>query len=77
VLLSSLLLAEPGDAEQALRLFERHVGLNAADSFLAAMTMRAGAELISADRGFADTPKLRLIDPGSPQIDGLVGPPKH
>lgn len=72
-LLSPLLLVEPSELEAGLRLFERHHALGAFDAVLAAAAMSHGAEaLVSSDAAFADVPRLRFVDLGSPSLTDLI-----
>jgi predicted nucleic acid-binding protein len=61
------------DVPVALRLFERHEAINAFDALLAAVALREDLVLVSADRAFADVPKLRFVELGSPELDRLLG----
>ena len=72
-LLSPLLQVSEADLREGLRLFERHPGLGAFDAVLAAAAMAAGAQaLVSADRAFADVPRLAYVDPASPDVAPLL-----
>lgn len=72
-LLAPLLPIAPSDVEPALRLFERHEGLDAFDAFLATAAIAHGAEaLVSADRAFAEVRRLRFAELGSRRLDALI-----
>ena len=72
-LLSPLLQVSEADLREGLRLFERHPGLGAFDAVLAAAAMAAGAQaLVSADRAFADVPRLAYVDPASSDVAPLL-----
>ena len=60
-LLAPLLVTEPGDLEQGLGLFLRYERLGAFDAVLAAAALAADAQLVSADRAFADVDGLRFV----------------
>jgi uncharacterized protein len=73
-LLEPLLAVRPEHVPEALALFVAHPGLDASDAFLAAAAIDAGARaLVSADRAFAGGSGLRHVDPGSPELDALLG----
>lgn len=70
----SLLVTTADDLEAGLALFEALPALGAFDAVLAAVAVRSDAEaLVSADRAFADVPGLRWVDPGSLELDRLIG----
>jgi predicted nucleic acid-binding protein len=73
-LLTPLVATTHEDMPVAVRLFERHDRLNAFDALLAAVALRENATaLVSADRAFADVPKLRFVELGSPELERLLG----
>jgi predicted nucleic acid-binding protein len=72
-LLRPLVLNASDDVPTAMRLFERVGGLNSFDAFLAAVALRENATaLVSAGRAFADVPKLRFVELGSPELERLL-----
>lgn len=72
-LLAPLLVVDPGDLAAGLDLFERRDSLGAFDAVLAAVALARGADaLVSADRAFATVPRLRHVDPGTPEIGALI-----
>jgi uncharacterized protein len=71
--LAPLLPHEDAHVAAAIELYEQHEQLGAFDAFLAAAALAAGATLVSADRAFADIPELRWVDPGSAELDALLG----
>lgn len=73
-LLAPLLTSTADVLDDALLLFERVPKLGAFDALLAATTMRSGAEgLVSADRDFAGIRGLRLLEPGSAELEEMLG----
>ena len=58
-LLSPLQLVGPGHLQAGLELWTRTASLGAFDAVLAAVALSLDAELVSADRAFADVPDLR------------------
>lgn len=67
------LTIELDDLERGLTLFERHPGLGAFDSILAAVALGRRAEaLVTADRAFAVVPGLPVVDPSSTALDRLI-----
>lgn len=73
-LLTPLLTTTQEDLPLGLRLYERHDRLDSFDALLAAVALRENATaLVSADRAFADVPKLRFVELGSPEFDRLLG----
>lgn len=72
-LLSPLLVTGEDDVRRALGLFERHDNLDSFDAVLAAAALRLDADaLVSADRAFADVPRLNAVVPGSHAFDELL-----
>ena len=59
------------DVPVALEMFTEHPNLDAFDCLLAAVVMREGAGLISADRGFSTVPGLRWIDLAALDVESL------
>lgn len=73
LLLSPLLLVSEPDLVRGLTLYETHGRLGAFDAVLAAVAIARGADaLVSGDRGFADIPGLRYVDPATSALDDLV-----
>jgi predicted nucleic acid-binding protein len=72
-LLTPLVATTQEDLPPALRLFERYERLDAFDALLAAVALREHAVLVSGDRAFAEVPKLRFVELGSPEFDRLLG----
>jgi hypothetical protein len=72
-LLSPLLMAGRSALEQGLALFERVPKLGAFDAVLAAAALEtAGDGLVSADVAFAEVPRLRFLELGSPALRELI-----
>ena len=72
-LLSPLIVVDEDDLERGLRLFERHTELDSFDAVLAAVALRRETDaLVSADRAFANVPRLRYVDPATPALDELL-----
>lgn len=70
----SLLLTRAEDLDLGCTLFERHPALGAFDAVLAAVALNRRVEaLVSADRAFREVPGLPWVDPGTPDVDRLVG----
>jgi hypothetical protein len=70
----ALIVTTAEDLERGLALFERHPALGAFDAVLAAVAIGHSADaLVSADRAFARVPGLRWVDPGSTELDRLIG----
>src|SRR5712691_6021840 len=64
-LLAPLLAVDEEMLDRGLELFQRYSQLGAFDAVLAAVALAHEAEaLVSADRGFADIPRLRHVGPG-------------
>jgi len=73
-LLAPLLVIEEDDLWAGLRLFENHPEIGCFDAVLAAGTLAAEAEaLVSADRAFAAVPDLVHIEPGTPEMEAILG----
>jgi len=73
-LLTPLVPTTHEDMTAAVRLFERYERLNAFDALLIAVALRENATaLVSADRAFADVPKLSFVELGSPELKRLLG----
>jgi predicted nucleic acid-binding protein len=73
-LLTPLLTSTADALDDALALFERIPELGAFDALLAATTIRSGAEgLVSADRDFAAVRGLRVLEPGSAELEAMLG----
>jgi uncharacterized protein len=73
-LLSPLQRVEESDLDLGLRIFERSDQLGSFDAVLAAVAINRDAEaLISSDRGFRGVRRLRHVDIGGPELDGLLG----
>lgn len=60
-LLAPLLTTELADLEHGLQVFARHEEIGAFDAVLAAVALRSGARLVSADKGFATIEGLRFV----------------
>ena len=59
--------------EQGLSIFERIPKLGAFDAVLAATALEAEADgLVSADTAFAEVPRLRFLELGSPALRELI-----
>ncbi|HXH97032.1 MAG TPA: PIN domain-containing protein, partial [Gaiellaceae bacterium] len=72
--LAPLLRPEETHVDVAFELFRGYPALDAFDAFLAAAAIEADARaLVSADRAFAGVPGLRYVDPGSQELDALLG----
>jgi predicted nucleic acid-binding protein len=72
--LAPLLNPEETQVDVALELFRAHPALDAFDAFLAAAAIESGARaLVSADSAFAGVSGLRHVDPGSRDLDALLG----
>jgi predicted nucleic acid-binding protein len=72
-LLSPLVMAGRSALEQGLSIFERIPKLGAFDAVLAATALEADADgLVSADAAFAEIPRLRFLELGSPALRELV-----
>ncbi len=56
------------DVAMAFDLWAAHGALQVADALLAATAIRLEAQLISADRGYADVPGLDWIDLADPDL---------
>lgn len=73
-LLAPLLRPTTEDLSDGLVLFEAHTELGAFDAVLAATAIGRGAEaLVSADRAFGAVAGLRLLLPGSAELEQLLG----
>lgn len=73
-LLSPLLVVEERDLMEGLRLFERHVALDAFDAVLAAATRTVSAQaLVSADHAYSAVPRLEHIVPDEAGVARLLG----
>jgi predicted nucleic acid-binding protein len=59
---SPLVVAGEDDASLAIELFREHDGLDAFDCLLAAVAIREGADLVSADRAFGEIRELPWYD---------------
>ena len=71
-----LLVTDEDDLERGLTLFEEHPDLGAFDAVLAAVALNRQAEcVVSADHAFGAVSGLRWIDPGTPALGRLIGPP--
>jgi predicted nucleic acid-binding protein len=72
-LLSPLVAVERSAVERGLSLFERIPNLGAFDAVLAAAALEAEADaLVSADAAFAEVPRLRFFELGSPALRELI-----
>jgi predicted nucleic acid-binding protein len=72
-LLSPLVAVERSTLEQGLALFERIPTLGAFDAVLAATARETEADgLVSADAAFAEVPRLRFLELGSPALRELI-----
>ena len=72
-LLAPLVVVEEDDLRRGLSLFERHERLGSFDAVLAAAGLRRDVDaLVSTDRAFGDVPRLRHVDPASPELDDLL-----
>ena len=72
-LLAPLLVTEPADLDDGLRLFERHERLGAFDAVLAAAVRRVGPEaLVSADTAFASVRGLSFLALDSQAVTAMV-----
>jgi uncharacterized protein len=72
-LLSPLVAVERSTLERGLALFERVTELDAFDAVLAATALEADADgLVSADAAFAEVPRLRFLELGSPRLRELI-----
>lgn len=73
VLLGPLLTVNGDDLERGLALYERHSDLGAFDAVLAAAALGRDADaFVSADTAFGGIRGLRLVQPGTPELDALV-----
>ena len=69
-----LLVTRAEDLELGLTLFEQQPALGAFDSVLAAVALNQQLEaVVSADQAFGHVPKLRWVDPMSPNLEPLIG----
>ncbi len=72
-LLAPLLVFDRDDLERGLGLFERHAPLGAFDALLAAAALgRESDALVSTDAAFRGVPRLKLIEPLTPEFEALV-----
>lgn len=72
-LLAPLLVTEPADLDEGLRLFLRHEQLGSFDAVLAAVSSRLEPEaFVSADRAFASVHGLRFVSLDSPELEKLL-----
>jgi predicted nucleic acid-binding protein len=72
-LFSPLIGIGPGALEQGLSLFERIPQLGAFDAVLAAVALESDAEgLVSADAAFAEVPRLKFLELGSPALQESI-----
>lgn len=72
-LFSPLVGAGRSALEQGLTLYERIPTLGAFDAVLAATALEAEADgLVSADAAFAEVPRLRFLELGSPALGELM-----
>jgi uncharacterized protein len=72
-LLAPLLAPTEQALDAGLRLFQDQEKLDAFDAVLAATAITHGADaLVSGDRAFAIVRKLRFVELGSPEFDGLI-----
>jgi uncharacterized protein len=72
-LLSPLVAVERSTLERGLSIFERIPKLGAFDAVLAAAALETGADsLVSADAAFAEVPRLRFLELGSPALRELI-----
>lgn len=65
--------ASEEDIAEAFALWAQHPGLQTADALLAATAMRHDAQLLSADRAFADVTGLRYVDLADPDLAERLG----
>lgn len=73
-LLAPLLVTEPADLEDGLRLFERQERLGAFDAVLAAVVRRLEPDaLVSADTAFASVRGLPFVALDSPRASAMWG----
>lgn len=73
-LLTPLVALDGGDLLAGLDLFGRHRKLGAFDAILAAAATNRGADLVSADRGFAAVDGLTVHDPAAPDFLDRITP---
>lgn len=72
-LLAPLLVTEPADLDEGLRLFLRYEPLGSFDAVLAAVSSRLEPEaLVSADRAFAAVQQVRFLSLDSPELERLL-----
>ncbi len=72
-LFSPLVAVERSALERGLSIFERVPKLGAFDAVLAATALEADADgLVSADAAFAEVPRLRFLELGSPALRELI-----
>lgn len=72
-LLSPLVISARSALDQGLSLFERIPRLGAFDAVLAATALETEADgLVSADAAFAEVPRLRFLELGSPALRELI-----
>ncbi len=72
-LLTPLLIVEAEDLREGLRLFSQNRALGCFDCVLAAATQAVGGILVSADKSFAEVPRLNHIVPSDSSIAELLG----
>jgi predicted nucleic acid-binding protein len=72
-LCTPLLVVEESHLSEGLQLFEQHPGLGSFDAVLAAAARAVGADaLVSADRAFAEVPRLAHVVPDDAGMDSLL-----
>ena len=72
-LFSPLVAVERSALERGLSIFERLPKLGAFDAALAAAALEADAVgLVSADTAFAEVPRLRFVELGSPALRDMI-----
>jgi uncharacterized protein len=73
ILLAPLMPVDDEDLAAGLSLFAEAGELGAFDAVLAAASRRRGARaLVSADRAFEEVRDLRHVDPGAPDLLGVL-----